>query len=157
MVMATNCWSCAQLEKLSRRLAVATSAATLNHFQFMGTPESQILQAEGRATLVKGGAKSKKTTIGLRVSAVVQAGGLGHQIILFRDAGGSAGGDPIVPDGVLAVARHFEQVGADRVRPFHPLPTKWSPGSSSASTTSARDARPTARRSPACAFSNGAW
>src|SRR5215472_4018714 len=120
MVMATNCWSCAQLEKLSRRLAVATRATTLNHFQFIGTPENRIMQAEGRPTLVKGGAKSKNQqsrTIWLRASAAVQAGGLGHQIILFRDAGGSAGGDPVVPDGVLAVARHFEQVGADRVQP----------------------------------------
>src|SRR5262252_2147184 len=107
MVMATNCWSCAQLEKLSRRLAVATRATTLNHFQFIGTPGSRILQAEGRPTLVKGGAKSKNQasrTTELRPSAVAQAGGLGHQIILFRDAGGSAGGDPIVPDGVLAIA-----------------------------------------------------
>jgi hypothetical protein len=44
-----------------------------------------------------------------------QTSGLGHKVVLFRDTCRPAGRDPVMLDGTLIVANHFEQMGANRV------------------------------------------
>src|SRR5215467_8871956 len=46
---------------------------------------------------------------------VIEPSRLGHQVILFWDAGGPASSNAVVLDGAFKVTSHLEQVSTDRV------------------------------------------
>ena len=48
----------------------------------------------------------------------LRASRLNHQIVLFRKAGGSDRGGPIVLDGFLEIAKHLEQMTAHGIEPI---------------------------------------